>query len=296
MITAGGWARSGKGTSMLDLKIGLEAIGVGVMLIDQGLKFRAMARVALDMGEPLDSPTTLGAFLGSDATQREVLTLLDRVSRMNEVERRACLYGPEMTSASGKPGRVKASHTIAIGLLEAEVRQAVEAETDVLLIDGRQMEDYARAFARRDLGRFVMGWFFKCDPVVAARRSLGIVAPSEELTLEQKALLFDEAVKISDRNRSDMLRGADLDPLREPTRAYRVDLAAYGTLGDSPLYGHAHNVRHGGAGMALVDTSYTSTVEEMTGPVTAISMMSLYQHGPLLPEDVGMRVARSSEW
>lgn len=270
---------------MTHLKGRLEARNVRTGLIDQGLKFRGMGRAALNMRQPLDSPATLDAFLRTEKAQAATLDLLAEAAAMSDADRKAFLYSPEVSTASGKVGKVQASHAIAVGLLRAEITEAVEAETDVLLVDGRSIEKYARELEKENLVRFVMGWFFKCDPVIAARRSLGIFAPRTELTDEQKIQLFDEAANISDRNRSDTQRS--VDPLCEPERAYRLDLSTYGQPESLTPHGIAYDTLHRG-GMAIVDTSYTRDVIEMTEPVTAISMMALHHRGPLVAADVGM--------
>ena len=289
MIVAGGWARSGKGTSMGHLKHRIEAAGKRVRLIDQGRKFRAMGDVAIGAGQPLDSPTVLNDFLRSPQAQKTTLAVLAEMATMSEADIKARFYTPEISTASRKVGAVPGSHQIAIGLLRAEVTEAVEDKTDVALIDGRSMDKYAREFDRKGLARFVMGWHFTCDPVIAARRSLGI-GPEvnlEDLPPDNQKRLLAEAVSISDRNRADTLR--TVDPLHEPAHAYRLDLSTYGDPDLGTPYRRGHDALR--MGMVMVDTSYTSSIEQMTDPVAELSMFALLFKSAIPHEAVGIKVA-----
>ncbi|HUD10209.1 MAG TPA: (d)CMP kinase [Candidatus Saccharimonadales bacterium] len=283
IVTAGGWARSGKGTSMAHLKGRIEQRGYGVRLIDQGLKFRAMGEVVLNAGQELDSPTSLEAFIRLPETQRATLAVLGDLSSMTEEEIKARLRTPQISKVSAKVAKVPSAHEVTSGLLRTEVSEAVEAKSDVVIIDGRSMEGHARRFENEGLAKFVLGWYFKCDTAIAARRSLGLFAAYEDLTHDEKLQLLAETLNISDRNRSDTLR--DTDPLREPARAYRLDLSTYGAPGTDVPYKMGFDMIH--RGMAIVDTSYTSSIEEMTGPVSDMSMWALRFKGPLTQFDIG---------
>src|SRR5208282_653312 len=144
IITAGGWARSGKGTSMAHLKGRLEETGLSVRLIDQGLKFRVIGELAVLNGKVLDSPADLDSFVRSPRTRQATLKNLDEVYALDEENRKKRLYTPQMSKVSGKVARVSGSHEIAVGLLREEVETAVDAQTRVVLIDGRSMEKYAK--------------------------------------------------------------------------------------------------------------------------------------------------------
>lgn len=290
MLTAAGGGRSGKGTSMEHLRGRLEAAHRQVGLIDQGQKFRAMAKAALGASEPLDSPNTLNDFLQSAAAKGHTLAILDEVSTMNGKEKKAFLYAPEVSEASAKVGAVPSAHEIATTLLRSEVEIAVEDQKDIILIDGRSVEKYARRFDAEGLARFTMGWFFTCDPAIAARRSLGLFGDIDKMTPEQREQLLRETFRISDRNRADTLR--DIDPMHEPPHAYRLDLAEYGTPGSDVRYKRGYDILRSTSAMATVDTSYTNSVEEMIGPVADISMMVLFHRGALVHEDVGIQVVR----
>jgi cytidylate kinase len=287
IVTAGGWARSGKGTSMADLQEQLVQVGQQVELIDQGVKFRVMGEVARAARQPLDSPTTLNDFIQSAGARRSTLAALAEVSTLDSKAKKDRLYTPELSKAAGKVGKVAAAHEVAIGLLRAQVQEAAEAGAGVILIDGRSIEGHAKKFTEEGLARFVMGWYFKCDPAIAARRSLGLFAEFDDLTTDERHELLAETLNISDRNRSDTLRA--VDPLHEPARAYRLDLSSYHAPDADIPYKRAVDILHTGGGMTVVDTSYTNSIEEMAEPVTRLSMLGLMKLGPLSHADVGIR-------
>lgn len=285
IVTAGGWARSGKGTSMAYLKGELEKLEQSVLLIDQGVKFRAMAEVALAANQELDCEDSLDTFISSTEANDAALVTLDEVSTMDEDAIKDRLYTPELSRATGKVGRVAGAHKLAVELLRSQVENAVESEIDIILIDGRSMEKYAREFTEQGLAKFVMGWYFKCDPAIAARRSLGLFAEYDDLSAEDGMSLLAETLSISDRNRSDILRS--VDPLREPMNAYHLDLPTYGSPQPDTLYKRGHSILHRG-GLTVVDTSYTNSISEMTNPIAELTKIGLLFQGPLEHSDVGI--------
>lgn len=285
IITAGGWAGSGKGTTMSHLKSNLERVGQNVVLIDQGIKFRAMAEAAITARQPLDSPAVLDDFLQSRRGQTGTLAVLDEVVEMDQAAVKTRLYSTEVSKASGKVGKVQSAHDVAARLLRTQIETAVEAGVNVALIDGRSIETHASQFNNEGLAKFVMGWYFKCDPAIAARRRTGIFGEFEDLSPEERETLLSETLGISDRNRSDSLR--EVDPLREPKHAYELDLSTYEDDDSISPYGRGNEaVNHG---MAMVDTSYTASIAAMTDPITEVSMYALLFQGPLKHSDVGIR-------
>jgi|GEM_PF-2872081 len=293
IVTAGGWARSGKGTSMVHLKSRLEGRGRSVALIDQGIKFRAIGEVAGSMRQLEGGTSALNNFIQSDRAQKSTLSVLAEVSTMTDTEVKARLYTPNASKAAGRVGSVPASHEVAVGLLRTQVQTATEAGTELILIDGRSIETHAKRFTEEGIAKFVMGWFFKCAPAIAARRSLGLFGEFEHLSAEEKEALLSEVLNISDRNKSDSLRA--VDPLREPSgHAYHLDLSTYGLPGSEVPYKIANDILNHGK-VALVDTSYTGSALEMTGPVTQLSMFCLFHRGPLSHADVGIGVVSSGQ-
>lgn len=273
---------------MANLKGALEQADQNVVLIDQGIKFRAMAEVALSSGQSLDSPTSLNDFISSSEANEATLATLEEVASMDDISKKERLYTPDISRASGKVGKVPSAHQVAVKLLRSQVEAAAEAETDIILIDGRSMEKYARQFTEQGLAKFVMGWYFKCDPAIAARRSLGLFDEFESLSNEDKMRLLAETLSISDRNRSDTLR--NVDPLREPANAHHLDLPTYDLPGTDTPYKSAYDILHGG-GLVVTDTSYTNSISQMTNPVTELTKFGLLFKGPLEHRHVGIRVA-----
>lgn len=288
IVTAGGWARSGKGTSMEALELDLAGLDKKVRRIDQGLKFRAMARAAIESDEPFDSPTTLGQFVGSEAAGISALAILDEAVAMTPEDRKEFLYDENISKASGKIGALPNIHPIVVNLLRSEVAEAAEDKTDIILIDGRAMDKYARRFEEEGLGRFVVGWHFKCDPAIAARRSLKIFDEFGDLAQDDKNRLLAETLNISDRNRSDSLR--PVDPLRDPKVSHFLDFSVYKVSELDPMtpYRHGHEALH--YGMVSVDTSYTNSIDQMTQPVVEVTKFALLHTGELSHADVGIKV------
>jgi hypothetical protein len=272
---------------MEDVTNALFALGKDIKLIDNGLKFRSMGKAALAAGEPIDSPLTLSCFVETDYAQAAAFEILQAAADMNSKEKKAFLYTGDISEASGKIGKLDNIHPITTVLLRTEVETAVEAQKDLIIIDGRSMDKYARIFQDQGLVQFVMGWHFKCDPVIAARRSLQIFGEPDDLSAEQRSALWDEAVRISGRNRSDTLR--NVDPLRDPLYPYILDLSTYDQPGSDVLYKRGHDALH--HEIAQVDTSYTNAISEMTVPVTAITKFALLHKGYLTHEDVGIKTA-----
>ncbi len=273
-ITLGGGARTGKGTSGAAIETKLRSEGLSVLSVDQGQKFRAMAVIALQAGEPLDSPSTLDHFLRSPQAQRSALALLTEVPKMSKDDIQGLLYPSKISVASARVARVPTAHQIATDLLQKQIRQGVEDNTDVIMIDGRAIEPYARRYAdEQGLGHFVMGWYFTCDPDVAAKRSLGLPPEYRRLPRKTKKQLSEEAARINARNLSDQNR--PVDPLRVPQDAYHLDLS---TCTRSEAYdpqNAASVIIHTANRMAVVDTTPTQSIEEMTRPVTDVTMAAL---------------------
>ena len=109
----------------------------------------------------------------------------------------------------------------------------------------------------------------------------------ENLSPVDKIRLLEETLSISDRNRSDSLR--TVDPLRDPVQAYHLDLASYSLpISESP-YKRSNDILRKGGRMAVVDTTYTASIDEMTGPITELTMFGLLLQGPLEHKHVGIQ-------
>ncbi len=113
--------------------------------------------------------------------------------------------------------------------------------------------------------------------------------PFDPFTMSELSTLY--RIK-SPCNRSDTLR--DVDPLREPHHAYHLDLLAYHQPNSDVPYKTTVDILHGG-GMVTVDTSYTCSIQQMTGPVTELSMFGFMLRGSLSHQEVGIEVVARSE-
>jgi cytidylate kinase len=286
VLTFGGEARSGKGTSVDAVHQRLDEVKVQHRVIDQGLKFRALAELAVGTRLALDDPTVISEFLTKSQTHIDLLSMLNDVATMNKEDVRSLLYNSAISEASGQIGRVPISHDVTVRLLKNEVVEAKERGDKVILIDGRAMEKYGQQFQDEKIALFVLGYYFRCDSSVAAARSLGLFVDHENMTDAQKIHLLAEIMKIRERNRSDALR--ERDPMREPVRAYPLDLPNFYNWkpGDNTVYGKTHDATQ--VKMVKLDTTYTHTVEEMTKPVVAMSMHALLFKSIVQHSDVGI--------
>jgi cytidylate kinase len=237
----------------------------------------------------LDDPVELTTFMQSPATQKSALGLLREVSCMTKEDKNALLYNPAVATASSKIAKVPAAHTIAVGILRQEVQEAVYVDQKVVLIDGRAMEKYGRQFHKERLAVFGLGWYFRCDSSVAAARSLGL-AGKEDLTTEEVLRLHAETAEIRHRNFRDQSR--TVDPMREPVRAYRLDLHSYYDEAVRDELGTPYKRGRDAvaAGMVVVDTTSTQSIDEMLGPVVEVSMFALLAKGAVSHEAVGIPV------
>ena len=94
ILTYGGEARSGKGTSVAAVKQRLSEVGIQHRVIDQGLKFRVLAELALTQRKSMDDQTELTDFLSADSTHSDLLRTLDEVAAMKETEVKSYIYNP----------------------------------------------------------------------------------------------------------------------------------------------------------------------------------------------------------
>ena len=271
LITFEGEARSGKGTSARAARKALERAGQRVTFIDNGQKYRVLARLAVDRGIDLFDQAAIGNFLRSPKVRAELLDLLEEVTRLDQPEVDALLYTSDISTGSAQFGAHALTHPIVLDLLFDQVRRAADSGAQVILLDGRTMAAKGRQMASQGIADFVLGFYFHCDAAVAARRTEGIFANIDEMDTDEKLRLLDGLMRISERNRQDTLRS--VDPMREPNGAltlhtdeFRAGDAAYlDTLTSQAL----------SAGVISMNTSYTRSVEEMTGPVTEITLRAL---------------------
>ncbi len=274
IITFEGEARSGKGTSVRVVQARLLTDGRSVLVIDQGQKFRVLAKLAQDRSVELQDQTAVTGFLRNPGTRPAMLKLLTSLKTMKSDEVNALLYTQAVSMGSAQIAQNADAHPLAVGLLFDEVQQAVNDSIDTVLIDGRSMEKYGRQMAEQKKAQFVMGFYFRCDASIAARRTTGIFVDMDAMSVDEKLVLLEAITKIGDRNRQDTLR--EVDPMLEPANAYPLHVADFAV----------NDVRHVRqatldallSGMVSINTSYTRSVEEMTEPVVMLAAQALDLH------------------
>jgi len=275
LITFEGEARSGKGTSARAVCDVFTTASQTVIYIDQGQKFRAFARLALDRGVSLDDQLAVSAFLQDAGIRKELLQLLALVAKMEEPEVEALLYTQEISEGSAKIGMNAHSQQIIVDVLFDQVRDISKSgDTNMVIIDGRDMIVKARAMQDQGFATFILGFYFRCDAAIAARRTEGIFVDVEDMDADDRLRLLDTILKVSDRNRRDAMRS--VHPLREPGNAYALHTIDFRS-DDSEYVDAAARVAQA-SGAVSVDTSYTRNVEEMTAPVIALSKRVVELH------------------
>lgn len=272
LITFEGEARSGKGTSVRAVRGALQEAGRNVFFIDQGQKFRAFARLALDRNVPLEDQSAIGKFLDDPAVRDEMLELLKTVSSMEQPEIDALLYTQEIATGAAQIGMNPRSQHLLVDVLFDQVRNLVaDDKPDVILIDGRDMANKARKMAEEGIAEFLLGFYFRCDTAIAARRTEGIFVEMGKMNVDEKLQLLDAITRISDRNRQDALRS--VHPMREPANAYPLHTADFRVDDEEYVTQAAKSAL--ASGVVSIDTSYTRSVQEMTGPVMVLTTRAL---------------------
>jgi cytidylate kinase len=274
IITFEGEARSGKGTSVRAVHDQLIKENRQVVVIDQGQKFRVLAKLALDRGVILQDQAAVTVFLRDPATRPNMLELLGSLKSMDTEAINALLYTQDVSSGSAQIAQNANAHPLAVGLLFDQVEKAVEDDADTVLIDGRSMEKYGRQMAEQKKAQFVVGFYFRCDASIAARRTTGIFVDMDAMSVEEKLRLLEAITKIGDRNRQDTHR--EVDPMLEPGNAYPLHAADFAA--NDTEFVHQATLDALLSGMVSMNTSYTRSVEEMTEPVVAIATRALSLH------------------
>jgi cytidylate kinase len=274
IITFEGEARSGKGTSVRAVRDQLTSDGRTVVVIDQGQKFRVLAKLALDRGVDLLDEAAVAEFLHDSGTRPALLNLLTALKTMEQAEIDDLLYIQAVSTGSAQVAQNADAHPLAVGLLFDEVEQSVTDGADTILIDGRSMEKYGRQMAEQKKAQFVMGFYFRCDASIAARRITGIFMDIDAMDDAKRLELFSAIIKVSDRNRADTLR--EVDAMLEPENAYPLHPAKF--INDDAEYVRQATLNALLCGVVSINTSYTRSVEEMTRPVVALSTHALSLH------------------
>jgi cytidylate kinase len=170
-----GEARSGKGTIVHAVKDYLRDYqGYKVMLIDAGQVFRVLVVAASEAGVDLDSPLAIDAFLSDEKQVEKCVQFVKEVYRMPEERREDLLYAHHIGMASAKVGARPLSQSFKDRLLKKWLQDAHKEGFDIVLLDGRALEETGMMLENDGLCRFILGFYFTSNPVVGARRTLGL--------------------------------------------------------------------------------------------------------------------------
>ncbi len=256
LVTFDGEARSGKGTIVQATKDYLrDECGYNVMLIDAGQVFRVLVVGATNAAVDMENDEAIDAFLGNDQEAEKCVQLVKDVYHMTKDERDSLLYTNEVGANSAKIGARPLSQVFKDELLKKWLRDAGEEGYQVVLLDGRALEEVGLMLESQKLCHFVMGLYFVCDATVGARRTLGYAAtPYDELTDTQRNKVDELVMQINARNEAD--RNRTVQPIVRPSDAPLFELP--NTNGFAPSSGRY---------MATIDTSADMNKPDMTQPV-----------------------------
>ncbi len=221
LITFDGEARSGKGTIVSAVKDYLrDDQGYRVMLIDAGQVFRVLVVAATRVGVDMENPEAIDAFLSDEAEAEKCVQFVKDVYHMDKNERDELLYTNEVGANSAKVGARPLSQAFKDELLKKWLRDARIEGYEVVLLDGRALEETGIMLEQEGLCDFTLGLYFTCDPVVGARRTLGFAGKEyEELTADEKAQVDTLVGQINERNQKDRERTVQpvIPPVGAPT-------------------------------------------------------------------------------
>lgn len=255
LITFDGEARSGKGTIVQATKDYIrDNLGHKVMLIDAGQVFRVLVVAATRAGVDLADPQAIDTFLGDETNIHACVQLVKDVYHMQKPERDALLYTNAVGIGSAQVGARPLSQDFKDLLLKGWLRDAHIEGYEVVLLDGRALEETGAMLVHEGLCDFRLGLYFVCDAVVGARRTLGFAARSyEDLEPTEKTAVDELVTQINVRNAADEKRA--VQPLVRPRHAPTSYLPHIekGSGDTPPIY--------------LLDTSAEMTKEEMSLPV-----------------------------
>lgn len=208
LVTFDGAARSGKGTIVSLVKDYLrDTLGLRVMLIDAGQVFRVLVTVMTDARVDLDSAEAIDSYLSDTGNIDFCVRRVKEVYRMSKAERESLLYTPEISGSSAKIGARPLSQSFKDDLLRKWLRDAAKESVDVVLLDGRALQEVGGMLADEGLCQYVLGLFFVCDPVVSAQRTLGrMPRPYDELDVAVKHDVDELVRQIKARNEADQRR------------------------------------------------------------------------------------------
>jgi cytidylate kinase len=279
LITFEGEAGSGKGTCSKATKVAAERLGLKVVLIDQGIKFRTLGLTALESGVDLQDPAATDAFLSDESIPQMLAVRRSQIEQLDPDAQEDLLYTPQLNDASKRIGGSDFAHPTAISALYKEVTKAVYDDSDLIIVDGRAMEKYGKLIDNAGYVDYLVGFYFRCGDVSAAsHRAPDVFGKDFEsnynsMSDTQKAACFDEIMRIRQRNKDDSQR--KIDPMTEPVETYRLDLQNFPY--DDPQWDH-NFLSMAGVNMVTVVTTH-NTITQMTKPVVRLGLTALgYRH------------------
>ncbi len=270
LITFDGEARSGKGTIVQATKDYLrDHEGYKVMLIDAGQVFRVLVIAATQAGVDVDDPAAIDAFLGDENEAEKCVELVKDVYHMEKTERDELLYTNEIGANSAKIGARPQSQVFKDSLLKKWLRDAHNEGYEVVLLDGRALEEVGNMLAQEKLCDFILGLYFTCDATVGARRTLGFAkTPYDSLSVDNRQAVEDLVHQIDTRNKADYERAVqpvkppvDVQPYNLPSAPQKIDTSAVPT-------------------MVIFDTSADMTKLEMTEQVELLVAQAISSFRP----------------
>jgi hypothetical protein len=144
-------------------------------------------------------------------------------------------------------------------LLKRWLHDAHDEGFQIVLLDGRALEEVGAELEREGLCDFRLGLYFICDSIVGARRTLGLASrPYDELDSVEKSSVDELVGQINSRNEADEKRsvqqlvrpaGVTISRLPEILPSQSINL-------NRPMY--------------LIDTSSELSKEDMSSPVIAL--------------------------
>lgn len=226
LITFDGEARSGKGTIVQITKDYLrDECGLKTMLIDRGQAFRVLVVAASRAGIAMDDAEALDTFLSDQKNIDKCVQFVKDVYHMQKAERDDLLYTNEVGENSAKVGARPASQSFVAMLTKKWLRDAGNEGYEVVLVDGRALEEIAHEMHEEGLCDYRMGLYFICDPIVGARRTLGYAKTAYvDLSHDEKASVDALVAQITVRNERDRTR--DVERLTPPVNAPMYKLPA----------------------------------------------------------------------
>lgn len=270
LITIQGSARGGKGTLTKAFAEYLARDHM-VQVIDQGMKFRALARLAIEAGIDVEDQKKLESFIQRDTTKDLMISMLERAYGLRKEQCEAEFYSVAINNASGMCGKLAVTHDVVIQVLLEEVRRFVRSK-DYIIIDGRAMQKYGLLLEKEGVVKYTLAVDVVCSPMTAAKRVIGLPsnAQIEELTSEQKTTLLYTINDIDRRNSADARRPRD--PSVPIPGAFEFNVLQDYT--DGEIQEIADTIKKSRA--VSIDNSFTRTKEQLTAPAIRLLHQIVY--------------------